>query len=98
MFFRFLFRPRDWDVEAWDQASPFCRPGMPVMPDRAVDELLDDYVAGFAFVIGERVNEADGIEGHRLFDGADGAFVGFVIVEEHPFRDRYINLEIIRYL
>jgi hypothetical protein len=69
-----------------------CSLRLPIVVERGVDELLDDYVSGLArFGIGERIDEADGGQGDRLLDGADRAFVCF-FGGDHPLRDCHIDL------
>lgn len=63
------------------------------MPKSGVDELFDYHISCYACCgIGEGIDEADGVERNRFFDGADGSFVR-VLGCLHPFGDFYINLE-----
>ncbi len=92
MLFWFLFGPRDSDIQAWNDTRPALCAGVAVMPDPAVDKLLDNDITGDACLgVGEGEDESDCGERHGLFDGADRTLVLF-FGGDHEFRDSYIHL------
>ena len=93
MFLGLDFRPGNFDTQAGNNARPFSLAGLSVEPHGAVDELLDDHVAGDArFLVGEGEDETYFVEGNGLGDGADGALV-WVFGTDHVLGDFYVHLD-----